>query len=160
MGTRISREYDSTGRLTHYTQHGCTYEDYAITYTLLPEQQLVRQDWLSVSPLRKDSLLEKVVYYKFDERLSKLLSKVEIDAIKKDILYSYTYYYADGKIKEVFTKDHLLSGNNLTTTEYIYNHKSKLVRIQSPSFIQFVSSKTGLLDSIIASCKTYYKYYQ
>jgi hypothetical protein len=135
--------YDSLDRLIAYSYNSDTWRDFRITYEELPDNRKVIQRWIDVTDNDSTLAYEYTITYN-----STLDTIVSISNPMGDTILTMEYKYANNRLVEISP-----DGRGISST-YIYGTDGQLHRVikcyrGDPFEIEFVSDKTGLVDSVL-----------
>lgn len=135
-------KYDSLDRLTFFSHKSDTWRDFKIFYEQIPEERKVIQRWIDVTD--NDSIFSHEITTLYNSTLDTILSESS-----ESINNTIEYKYLKNRLVEIGPDNQNLS------KAYFYDHLGQLEQIitylnDRPFEIEFVSTKTGLIDSVLS----------
>ena len=130
--------YDSLNRVVEYKYREDIRVDCKYTYQLDSKNHQVLQHLVGNSAIR---------YFKYDVAFKKLLHVYLVSKESQDLMENTFYRYTGDKIAMVVHGATLEMPKVSVITRYVYDRNQQLKAIINGGEIQYISSKTGLIDS-------------
>lgn len=139
--------YDSLNRLVEHQFQNDTQFHYKSTYEIDTKRNEVKRYFYYKTNGSFEKKPSNLVLYKFDKTMSVLLEEIQIYLESKDTISKVDYFY-NPKNKIAASKRYNFYDKYETITTYLYENDTILKQIIEGGKVQYISSETGLIDSV------------